>query len=187
MNFGNVDAQRPSATATTRTAMNFAKRLSAIVIAVLAGVLVGGCAGAVKETDRDTSGAYDGRWVGRVEAGVPSNVVSGNWKKNCTSGEWGFGFQVADGVIRLPLEGVSSDELPSGYVNAAGEFRLVVPRGSREVSSRESGSVGTSSLRWIFDGRLEEAESAVKFTVGDSKYGGAGCWWRLDLERLGPA
>lgn len=155
-------------------------RYRSLVALTTAALLLGACASPVKESERDTSGRFDGRWVGTVEEGIPSVVTSGNWTKRCSSGDWQFGFVVDDGTVALPLRGEA--EAPSAFVDSSGYFRLVVPRGDREVSSRESGSVGTSSLRWIFDGRLGEGEQ-VKFTVGDSKYGGAGCWWNLDVER----
>jgi len=66
---GNVEYARLSARATTRTAVDTRKRRRAIMITALANLLAGGCASAVKETDRDTSGAFDGRWLGSVEEG----------------------------------------------------------------------------------------------------------------------
>ena len=156
-------------------------RYRSIVAVTLTALLLGACASAVKESDRDTSGRFDGRWIGSVEEGIPSSVRSGNWQKKCTSGDWRFGFVVDDGTISLPSNGEA--DASSAFVDSSGAFRLVVPRGSREVTSRESGSVGASSLSWIFAGRLDE-ERTVRFTVGDSKYGGAGCWWNLDLQRI---
>lgn len=111
-------------------------------------------------------------------------MSSGNWRKTCRSGDGQFAFDVDDGAITYLQNDTTPADRPVAYVDAAGEFRLIVPGGQREVSSRESGSVGKSTLRLIFDGTPEEAESAVRFTMGDSKYGGAGCWWRLDLERI---
>jgi len=114
------------------------------VAAALGVMPPGACASTVEESERDTSGRFDGRWTASVEEGVTSSVRCGNWKKNCTGGDWQVRFVVDDGTVSLPLS--DQAEAPSAFIDPNGTFRPVVPRGAREVSSRESGSVGTSSL-----------------------------------------
>ena len=152
-------------------------------LAVLASLL-SACAGVtseIREENRDTSGEFDGLWEARLVEGRKSYNRFGNWTLKCDSWSERFLFDVSEG--RVTFSNIGGQ--PSTFVDEGGRFRLEVPIEGREVSSRESGSVGRTARKLIFNGNLGRTEPRVLYTVGQAKYGWGGCNWPLDAERGG--
>ena len=159
-----------------------AARTAAVAVALVASLSA--CAGvtsAVREENRDTSGDFDGLWEARLVEGRKSYNRFGNWTLKCDSWSERFLMNVDGGEITVS----NIDGGPSTYVDGSGRFRLEVPVESREVSSRESGSVGRTERKLILNGNLGRDEPRIVYTLGEAKYGWGGCNWPLEVERRG--
>ena len=131
--------------------------------AVLLCLLVNGCAGtvarAVSESDRDTSGTYDGWWnVKSVETVSPQTF--GNWRSNCSDPKIDFKFEVSDGMASW----VNNKILRKAFVDKDGRFRMTVPAGGRIGQSVSSTRMLNSDVAFVFEGNLGEEPAIGRYT-----------------------
>jgi len=134
----------------------------------------------VTESSKDTSGTFDGRWVGSVESTAQSQYGPGNWKFSCNdrSGER-FGFIVENGQATMQL----MDRQNVTYVNADGQFRFEVPT---EIDAKAGGrsdlSVNDGAITLILIGSLSDQKGS--FTIGVAQFANNGCTSEISYQKI---
>jgi len=156
---------------------------SRLIALIFAAVLATGCAGLVNpvsEGDRDTSGAYDGRWVATHGFTADTQTVQG-WRMNCSAPAESFGLLVADGTLKV----AGGEPEVETYVSAGGKFRLEMPTSSeiRESVGSDS-SISDGKITMILQGNLSETEPGGLFTMGIAQLGNSGCTSKYSFERI---
>lgn len=139
--------------------------------------LLGGCATKhVSPADRDTTGTYDGVWVGTVGKPRASRVtLPGNWIMTCDWEPFHINMTVADGKVRLNKAEVKTP------VSTKGDFRIDVPRGA----ARMNGGVmpGNSGIVDIYSGNLADSSPHGKVTQYITTVGSNGCSADIEFRR----
>jgi len=148
---------------------------------ILAGLVVSvsvvqGCAVSslkeVSENDRDLSGEFEGRWIGRVTS-TASRQPIGRGFLACSDGTGRtYSFIVSDGNI--------STSTASSFVDSDGNFRIVAPSNIRY--SVQGGSKVTGDNNLILRGSLKSKVGFEKHT--SSALNGNGCSSKLELVKL---
>lgn len=140
-------------------------------------ILLGGCAtGHVDPSERDTTGAYDGIWVGSVdEPRASRELLPGNWYMNCEWEPHEVYLVVDDGRVQLgKLEGKTP-------VSKKGDFRIDVNSGA---AGMQGGVMpGNPDFIQIFSGNLAGSDPRGKYMQLIGSMGGNGCSARIRFKR----
>ncbi len=154
------------------------------VLSVLCSVLLHGCAATVlrpvQETDKDTSGSFNGRWLGEVISTAPVQSGPGNWRLNCSDASGSkFMMVVNDGVVNYG----SPPDQASAFINSDGKFRIESPL-EEEVKADDSSveSVGNGKVTLIIYGSLASGKGSVTF--GIAQFSNNGCTSKIDFTKV---
>ena len=142
-------------------------------------VVLGGCAAAhIDPDDRDTTGAYNGVWIGSVGAPrAKRESLPGNWIMRCDWQPFEVTFRVIDGRIRFDdIEGKTP-------VSSEGAFRL-------DLSGGQAGMTGgtmSGNGRYVqsFSGTLAGDDPGGRYLQFVTSRGKGGCNAPLRLRRAG--
>lgn len=149
----------------------------AIASAAVFLTLLGGCAsGPVSQSDRDTSGNYDGVWVGSVGGPRASNeILPGNWRMSCDWEPFEIYVVVDDGQLRLGrLEKRTA-------VSTKGRFRYDLESGFAQMT----GGVmpGNSKFKYIYSGTLAGGKPSGKYMQTIPTIANTGCSSKIKFRR----
>lgn len=134
----------------------------------------------VDQSDRDTTGTYDGLWNATVVSTVTNQPQPGGWVTRCgdRSGEDLGNFVVSNGEASLGAE------LPSTYVNESGNFRFAIPLEEvATASTRSDASITNGNMTYILHGSLKSKKG--KTTLGIAQFGNSGCTSKIKFKKLG--
>jgi len=133
-------------------------------------------AGHVKPSDRDTSGTYDGVWIGTVNPPrAKREVLAGQWYMTCDWEKFEVYITVDDGMAQLgKLEGKTP-------VSKTGRFRVDVSSGP---AGMQSGVMpGNSKFVEAFTGTLSEEKAGGKYIQFIPVHGTNGCNAPIQFRR----
>ncbi len=131
----------------------------------------------VKPEDRDTSGTYDGVWVGEVAGPRASTVIlPGNWTMSCEWKPYRIYVIIDDGRVQLgKLEGKSA-------ISKAGKFRYDLTSGDAKMH----GGImpGNGKFVQTFSGSLSGANPQGVYRQYSTSLGGSGCTSKIQFQKL---
>ncbi len=145
-------------------------------------ILITACAGKVtrpvSESDRDTSGQYDG-WWGVKSTRTLSPQTFGTWRSNCTDPKLDFPFEVVAGEAKITSNNVEH----SAFVDKDGRFRMIFPSDERVGASVSSTRDLNSEMQFVIEGILSE-EPPVGRYIRELVQLGDGCKSNLAYTKL---
>lgn len=152
-----------------------------LVVAVLLGASLIGCAGTVaketSESDKNTTGDYDGEWGVEVLKAASSQQL-GNWILSCGDMRRKFTVSVEDGVITV------GDK--TAFVSNEGKFKMYMPIETKaEATGTSARSMSNGDMKIILRGRLSKSDSAGFLTFGIAEMGYGGCTAKTKFNYLG--
>ena len=155
---------------------------SALCIA-LSGTL-SACAGTVlrpvSESNRNTSGAYDGVWNAKtVVTRSPQTFGNGAWRSNCSDPKLDFDFQIVDAEVTLEY----NDSSHKAFVDDKGRFRITLPTGQSATASTSSTRDLNSEYNYVLEGVLGERPAKGRYTVEIAAVGD-GCKSSVDYKKV---
>ncbi len=139
--------------------------------------LLAGCTtGHVDPADRDTTGAYDGVWIGEVEGPRASTeILPGNWEMNCEWEPFEVYLVVDDGRIQL---GRLENKSP---VSKGGNFRIDLDSGAAQMIGGIMS--GNGSFVQVFAGNLSGDDPRGKYRQYIESLGTNGCNAKIRFTR----
>ncbi len=142
-----------------------------------------GCASTVvtkvDQSDRDTSGAFDGVWNAKIVDTTTNQPLGGNWKVSCTdrTGEDLGNFLVSNG------EATIVKDVPGTYVSSSGRFRFSMPIAEVAAASGTSdSSITNGKSTYILYGSLETGKGTS--LVGIAQFGNNGCRSKVAFKKI---
>lgn len=155
--------------------MKLPTRLTVIGCTLLALTLGGCAAGHVKTSDRDTTGTYDGVWVGTVGSPSARRVsLPGNWYMNCDWEPFEVYFVVEDGRMQIgKLEGKTP-------VSSSGRFRMDIAHGDSQMIGGIMS--GNGKYVTIFSGKFS-GDATGKYQQVNTSIGTYGCTSKMQFHR----
>lgn len=146
-----------------------------------ASVLLSGCASkAVSMADKDTSGAYDGVWIGEVDGPrAKRETLPGNWYMSCAWEPFEMYITVDNGLVQL---GRMEGRTP---ISGDGRFRLEV--GSGPAGMSQGTMPGNAEFTEVFSGTLDDDDARGKFFQYVASRGAAGCSAKIRFTRYRPS
>ncbi|MEM7259160.1 MAG: hypothetical protein AAF404_17420 [Pseudomonadota bacterium] len=155
-----------------------------LLSAGLSILLFVGCASVplvpVAESDKDSSGSYDGRWLGTI-TNTPSTQQSigtvSYMRCGDRSGQVVGPLMVKDGTFRLNYRG----ENVTTYVNSHGGFKAVVPVKMGQFYGGGASFVSKKDTILV-SGSLDSKKGTFRISTVD--LGGAGCASSLSFKKL---
>lgn len=149
----------------------------AVVGVVFSFSFVTGCAtGNIDPADRDTTGNYDGVWIGTVAGPrADKEILPGNWTMSCEWKPFEIYLVVDDGRVQL---GKLETKTP---VSTKGLFRIALDSGAAGMTG---GIIsGNSRFLEIFSGNLSGGDPRGKYSQYISSLGGNGCSAKIKFRR----
>ena len=136
---------------------------------ILCVALLSGCAAkAVDPADRDTTGAYDGVWLGSVGGPRADQVdLPGNWVMQCGWEPFEIYMVVDDGRIQLGRMEIKTP------VSTRGDFRLDINSGDAEMIGGIMS--GNGQFVDVFSGNLSGTNPQGKYFQFVTSIGADGC------------
>jgi hypothetical protein len=161
-------------------------KLSAAAAVVGLALLVQGCSTfvlrPVSESNKDTSGSYDGRWSAKIVSTASSQHGSGGWTLSCpdrAGTDLGI-ISVANGTASIQA---GPEDNTRAYVSESGKFRFEIPT---EVIAAAAGtsdsSLGNGAITLIMNGSLNTGKGL--FTVGIKEFSNSGCTSKVVYTKL---
>lgn len=134
----------------------------------------------VSESDKDSSGNYDGRWLGTITntPGTQQSVGNVSYMRcGDRSGQVIGPFKVTDGSFRLNYRG----ENVTTNINSSGGFKATVPLKTGKFYGGGASFVSKKDTL-IVSGSLETGKGTYRVSTVD--LGGAGCASALAFKKL---
>ena len=148
-----------------------------MALASAALTVITGCAtGPVSQADRDTTGAYEGVWIGDVSKPRSSTeMLPGNWRMTCDWEPFQVYMVVDDGQMQL---GKLEQRTP---VSTKGKFQIVLSSGAAGMT----GGVMQGNGKYLqkFTGSLAGSAPGGKYQQIISSIGGNGCSGKIQFRR----
>ncbi len=153
-------------------------RKTLIALISFAILIVTGCVTApVKYENRDTSGYYDGEWIGIVK-GTEKYQRGNNYEYFCDPFfEGQLNFHVSQGSVNGFFEQYRDSEFQA-YINADGFFRVIIK--SNYTWSGEAGSIAPMRKAVVIEGNLAKEGVNGVFVIALDIDGMNGC--RTDVK-----
>ena len=149
-------------------------RLATAMLSV--SILAGCAAGHVDPADRDTTGAYDGVWIGEVEGPRASKeILAGNWEMSCGWDPFEIYLLVDDGRVQL---GRLENKTP---VSKNGDFRIDLT--SDDATMRAGVISGNSDFTQVFAGNLSGDDPRGKYRQFIASISTHGCSAKIRFTR----
>ena len=148
-----------------------------LATAVLSVSILAGCAAShVDPADRDTTGAYDGVWIGKVDGPrALKEILPGNWQMNCGWEPFEIFLLVDDGRIQL---GRLENKSP---VSKNGDFRIDLSSGDAKMSNGIM--PGNSDFMQVFSGNLSGDDPRGKYRQFIASISTHGCSAKIRFTR----
>ena len=145
------------------------------IILLVSVIFLQGCASLtlrpISEKNKDTTGVYDGQWLGTVISTSGRQQNPGGYATCPSRAGQKYPFIVSDGQIGITnLEDIS-------YINSDGKFRVEIPRVMTVFT--DSVPVRTNTM-FIISGSLKTKSGEVRQSLGR----GASCRSSMRLERI---
>jgi len=138
---------------------------------------------AVKDSNRDSTGKYDGRWSLNVKK-MPGLQYVQNWNVSCEAKAYSMDMAVRDGQVYLKVRS-DSDELQTTNIDSSGNFMFVIPLRNRATASVNSTSaIVAGDRRLIIKGDLGKSTPTGNLTLGIKQFGWQGCRTALGFEKI---
>lgn len=134
-----------------------------------------------RESDRDTSGQFDGNWLANVQKSAEKQVLPGNWVANCDGRPRQFKMRVAKGQIAFS----SGDKEQRTFIDGEGQFRFDIPLNKRATSAGTSAKIDLNKRTLIIYGNLSKAKG--RMTFGVAEFGNNGCTAIIKFAKEGAA
>ena len=153
--------------------MNVTSSLRALTAAILI-VGTGACAtsAVVPDSERDTSGQFDGNWLVSVLDTPNTQQAFSNWILNCEDMAWEFPVVIENGQMTTNLDGIVS----TANVDGEGNFLLVAPTGSQTSESAGSAaSIKRGEVTLFVSGNLTGDQPAGDYRAGVKEFANNGC------------
>lgn len=132
----------------------------------------------VKESNKDTTGTFDGTWIANVQRSPERQFMPGNWIANCNGSEWDFRITVADGVAKTNLRGATQPT----FVSSNGDFRFDIPVQSEAKSSSGSArDITLAKQTQVIYGNFQKAKGRYTFAVAE--FGNNGCTAIIEFDK----
>jgi len=134
----------------------------------------------VDEGSRDTSGAFDGIWVGETTK-TNSSQRHGDWLVNCKDPNLKFNLNVKAGQISIG----NNDNVPVTYIDENGRFRFTIETDHKmEETLASEASLTNGNVKIFIDGELGAEGPKGKYIVGVAQFGYRGCTSQMVYARL---
>ncbi|MEM7258951.1 MAG: hypothetical protein AAF404_16360 [Pseudomonadota bacterium] len=166
--------------------MQTTKTKSFLTAVILGTALLNGCSSVVvkpvSESNKNTSGTYDGRWVATITNTAGTQYGPGNWQFTCAdqTGKRVGIVSVADGKAQLSWD---EDGKNSTYVGDNGKFRFEVSTGVVAAAGGTSdSSIGNGAMTLLIYGSLQSGKG--NYTAGIAEFGNAGCTSKVKFTRM---
>lgn len=133
----------------------------------------------ISEANKDTSGAFDGQWIGTIQSTPARQQGPGNWTMTCTdrTGDK-FAINVSGGEANMPL----ANRQNNTYVNSKGQFRFEVPtESSASASGTSDSSLNNGAITLILTGSL--TDQSGNFVIGIAELANSGCTSKVAYEK----
>lgn len=146
----------------------------------LQGCLSSFVAKPISETNKDTTGAFDGQWTGVVKSTAGQQQGTGNWRLTCNdrAGDKFGPIVVNGGQATMPL----LNKQNTTFVNSKGQFRFEVPtETSVSESDRSDTSLNNGAVTLILNGSL--TEQTGHFIIGIAEFANSGCTSKVVYEK----
>lgn len=148
---------------------------SVVSVLVLTSILlqaacVSNVSSATKESNKDSTGAYDGQWIAKVQRSAGQQAMPGNWIANCSGEAWEFPIKVEDGIAYLWLDIAKTNT----FVSSTGDFRFDIPLSHQAQAKPGSDKeIGLKRTSRIIYGNLKKAKGRDTFAY--EEFGNNGC------------
>lgn len=153
-----------------RTAKRAFVSLAALTLLTLQVACVSNISSQTKESNKDTTGAYDGRWIAQVQRSAGKQIMPNNWYANCDGKAREFNFRVNDGVAELWFD----NNLKKTLVSTKGDFRFDIPLAHKaQAAVGSSATIGLTGTSRIFYGNLAKEKGRTTFAY--EAFGNNGC------------
>ena len=159
--------------------------LSRFTVPILLGsvLFIQGCASAVvSDSDRDTTGLYDGRWKANVQRPAALQTVQ-NWRLTCESDPFELDLVVNDGQVYISSPG--SDHHSVTNIDSRGRFSLeYILAGKAQASASSSSALDNGTRKLLLRGSLGKSERSGSFKVGIQQFAWQGCRAKVVYEQV---
>jgi len=151
------------------------------MITLVSAILIQGClpGAVVRESNKDTSGTYDGRWMGTITKTPNKQYAPGNTILTCGDRSGGkFGpMSVSGGQLTLNF----GNESMSTFVSSSGNFRLELPASDAGYTS-QSNRIANRSGTLIITGALDKGTGT--FVAAAASLGNTGCKSSMTFKKI---
>lgn len=155
--------------------------ITTVVLALLLSGCVGSMTRATEESDKDTTGKFDGLWSVQVHKSPALQFIQ-NWQLSCANLERKTNILVKDGKI-VSLAGQNSTQANT-YVSQKGVFRYVQPLADKATASGTSDvSMSDGAAKIIFSGKLSDTSGKGILTIGIAQFAYDGCKARVTFSK----
>jgi len=175
----------PARTHTKAQARSSFAKVCTGLVALSTLLLLQGCiAGAqqVKESNRDTSGTFDGEWsVTAVSTAAVQYGAQGNWTLNCNKSRESLGkLVVSDGRM---VSNYLRNTKKVAFVSSTGNFKIEQPiEEVAKASGTSDGGIDRGGITLIMGGSLDGGKGF--FIVGIEELANDGCTTKVKFTRL---
>lgn len=160
-----------------------AKTTGNLLLMVTITALVNACAGrvtrAISADDRDTSGTFDGRWIGTVVHTQSTQRFQG-WVMSCAKPMNKIAILVKNGQVSTE----AGDDAQVAYISREGRFRIAIPSGRRASASIASEVPLNSQVTYFVDGDLGTDKTVGAFVIGIADFGNSGCTSSISYSKI---
>jgi hypothetical protein len=153
---------------------------------VLGATMAAGCSSVVvkpvSESNKDTDGTFDGRWLTTVTNTPGKQNGPGNWQFTCadqTDERLGI-VTIDDGKAIFSWD---QDGKSPAFVSDSGKFRFEIPTGIIASAGGTSDSqISNGDMTALIYGSLQSGKG--KYTLGVAEFGNAGCTSAVKFEKM---
>ncbi len=156
------------------------------ITALAASITACGSIQAVPSSERDSSGKFDGSWIGTFQR-TPSvqyaYVEDQRWTLNCHNYKGRvIGIYIKDGVVSY--RSGPDDKIHEANISKNGKFRLEVPTDDTAgVTTRSDSTLGKDAITLILLGKMGSATPKARFVIGVKEFFNHGCSTTIVFKR----
>lgn len=156
---------------------------------VMATWTLGACTGTVgsviPESERDTSGRFDGLWTASVNSPGGTQDIE-RWQFNCAAQDFAFDIVIKDGLVVFANQADNQKLTERSYVDADGRFRLELPLDAKARAAGGSDSqISDGSITVILEGDLTGDNPRGFYTAGVADFLNRGCRYPVKYDAKG--
>jgi len=151
------------------------------IAAICTALTLQACGSApVKDSDRDTSGAFDGKWLMSVDKFAGLQYIE-NWNFTCDNPAFANDMIIKGGkVIIKPWR--NSGRSYTTNIDSKGRFKFELPLNSKASSSGASATtIANGNTKLIVSGNLRKSSGSYMF--GIQQFGWQGCRSKVNFTK----